>query len=135
MEVPVVDVLVIDPNEDSRSICASMLKFAGMTVRCADSATNAFVMAAQGCPDMVIVDLNVPPDGAASFLRHIRDEIGCGEVPALWITSNQFAVQDFAATRAIGADRLMIKPVRPADLVAMVRRMASGGDTAHDFTI
>ncbi len=74
----------------------------------------------QDCPDIFLIDLNLPRRSGADILARIRQGGRCAEVPVIVITSSD-SPQDRARARELGASYYFRKP---ADLE---RFMAIGG--------
>ena len=75
---------------------------------------------AESCPDLFMVDLNLPRRSGDEILARIRKGARCANVPVIVITSSD-SPQDRARTRELGASFYFRKP---ADLE---RFMAIGG--------
>ena len=80
---------------------------------------------AESCPDLFMVDLNLPRRSGDEILAKIRQGARCANVPVIVITSSD-SPQDRARTRELGASFYFRKP---ADLE---RFMAIGG-IVRDF--
>jgi chemotaxis family two-component system response regulator Rcp1 len=74
----------------------------------------------QDCPDLFLVDLNLPRRPGDEILARIRQSSRCGHVPVIVITSSD-SPQDRARARELGASFYFRKP---ADLE---RFMSIGG--------
>jgi two-component system, chemotaxis family, response regulator Rcp1 len=74
----------------------------------------------QTCPDLFLIDLNLPRRSGDEILAHIRQSSRCARVPAIVITSSD-SPQDRARARELGASFYFRKP---ADLEKF---MAIGG--------
>jgi chemotaxis family two-component system response regulator Rcp1 len=74
----------------------------------------------QSCPDLFLIDLNLPRRSGDEILAQLRRSHRCGQVPAIVITSSD-SPQDRARASELGASFYFRKP---ADLE---RFMAIGG--------
>jgi CheY-like chemotaxis protein len=74
----------------------------------------------QSCPNLFLIDLNLPRRSGDEILAHLRKSSRCSKVPAIVITSSD-SPQDRARVRELGASYYFRKP---ADLE---RFMAIGG--------
>ena len=79
----------------------------------------------QTCPDLFLVDLNLPKRPGDEILAHIRDSNRCSDVPVIVITSSD-SPQDRARARELGASFYFRKPT---DL----ERFMSIGQIVRDF--
>jgi CheY-like chemotaxis protein len=61
------------------------------------------------CPDLFLIDLNLPRRSGDEILEHIRHSKRCAQVPAIVITSSD-SPQDRARARQLGASFFFRKP-------------------------
>jgi CheY-like chemotaxis protein len=61
------------------------------------------------CPQLVILDLNLPRRSGADVLRKIRASPRCGDVPVVILTSSENQFDRDEAAR-LGATRFLVKP-------------------------
>lgn len=80
--------------------------------------------AAEMCPDLFLIDLNLPRRSGDEILAQIRQSSRCAHVPAIVITSSD-SPRDRARARDLGASFYFHKP---ADLEKF---MAIGGIVRH----
>jgi CheY-like chemotaxis protein len=64
---------------------------------------------AASCPQLVLLDLNLPRVSGMEVLRRLRQSLRCGEVPVIIVTSSD-APNDRAETASLGASRYFLKP-------------------------
>ena len=70
------------------------------------------------CPDLVILDLNLPRKSGREVLAAIRSSKKCSQIPIAILTSSD-SKQDREETAALGASRYLRKPSRLADFIAL----------------
>ena len=61
------------------------------------------------CPDIILLDLNLPKVDGAQVLAELRNSPECSETPVVVITSSD-APKDRERVSALGADRYFKKP-------------------------
>lgn len=61
------------------------------------------------CPQLVLLDLNLPRTSGAEVLRRIRNSPRCGDIPVIIVTSSD-APNDRAEAVSLGASRYFLKP-------------------------
>jgi CheY-like chemotaxis protein len=61
------------------------------------------------CPQLVLLDLNLPRVGGTEVLRRLRQSIRCAKVQVIIVTSSD-APNDRAETASLGASRYFLKP-------------------------
>jgi signal transduction histidine kinase/CheY-like chemotaxis protein len=119
-------VLVVDDNEDTRTLLATMLEAHGATVWTAASVAEARVALADRLPDVLVTDLAMPVEdgfGLLEYCRHHADPRLQG-LPILALTA--YGGQQ-AAERVVAAgfDAYLAKPVEPVEVGRVVRDLAT----------
>jgi two-component system, chemotaxis family, response regulator Rcp1 len=70
------------------------------------------------CPDLVILDLNLPKLPGREVLRYIRASSKCMHVPVVVLTSSD-AIQDREDAAFLGASRYIRKPLRLREFLSV----------------
>ncbi len=110
--------LVVDDNRNNRRILARLLRSWGMRVRTAESAAAALEqLAADGLPDLALLDMQMPGMDGGSLARRIRRDWPDSQLPMLLLTSlgaeeSRVEDVDFAA--------VLTKPPKLAQLFGAV---------------
>jgi two-component system, chemotaxis family, response regulator Rcp1 len=68
------------------------------------------------CPDLIILDLNLPKRPGRDVLQFIRTSIRCSQVPVL-VLSSSGAQKDKDEAAELGASRYIQKPIRLDDFI------------------
>lgn len=118
-------VLVVDDNEDTRQVLATVLEAHGAAVVTAASVADARAALAAALPDVLITDLAMPVEdgfGLLDYCRHHSDaRLQALPILALTAYGGQQA-QDRVI--AAGFDAYLAKPVEPVDVGRIVRDLA-----------
>lgn len=119
-------VLVVDDNEDTRTVLAMMLEAHGATVWTAASVAEARTALGDRLPDVLVTDLAMPVEdgfGLLAYCRHHADA-RLQALPILALTA--YGGQE-AADRVVAAgfDAYLTKPVEPFEVGRVVRELAS----------
>jgi signal transduction histidine kinase len=120
-----VRVLVVEDDGDSRELIGGVLARGGAEVRTATGADEALVTLADWRADVIVTDIGMPADDGYALLRRVRalpDAQG-GGVPIVALTAHG-GPEDGARLLAAGFQVHVPKPVEPAELVALVARVA-----------
>lgn len=124
-------VLVVEDYADSRFMLGRLLEMSGYRVLEAADGREAVNIAERECPDVVLMDLQMPVlDGftATSLIRRI--ESIC-HVPVIAVSAQ--SKEDFvAAARRVGCDYFVPKPV-DVDLLLELVRECTEGDGARVY--
>ena len=79
-------------------------------------------IAKAGPPDLVLTDIMLPYHNGFELIRQIREREGWSDVPIVALTSKS-QEKDIVRALGEGADDYVIKPFRPEELLARVRRL------------
>ncbi|HEX8187300.1 MAG TPA: response regulator [Pyrinomonadaceae bacterium] len=129
--MPIKTVLVVEDYADSRFMMGRLLEMSGYRVLEAADGREAVDTAERECPDVVLMDLQMPVlDGftATSLIRRI--ESTC-RVPVIAVSAQ--STEDFvSAARRVGCDHFVAKPVDFDLLLGLVRECTEeGGGRVH----
>jgi DNA-binding NarL/FixJ family response regulator len=95
----------------------------------ADDTRSAFDMSVQLSPDIILMDLSLPAPGGIETTQRIKRELPSAGIIVLAVSEDEDAL--FDAIKA-GAAAFILKDVAPDDLVAIIRRVASGEYLIND---
>ena len=118
-------VLLVDDHTLFRKGLAELLEQRG-TITVAGIAGNgddALRLLAETRPDVIISDLNMPPNGGLSMLRQLVADGWTGPVLILTVSD---AEEDLAAAMQAGAKGYLLKDMEPEDVVDAVQRAVRG---------
>jgi len=118
-------VLVADDSADTRSVLRRTLGRRGYRVIEAADGREAVEVALRECPDLILMDLNMPVmDGLAATerIRELRER--CGDMAIVAVTAFDTYGMKEAATEA-GCDAYLLKPLALDELEAVVERLLS----------
>lgn len=106
--------LVVDDATTVRLFHRAVLERLGFGVAEAINGVEALERAlADGAPDLMLIDVNMPLLDGYAFLRAARAEPTLAATPAIMISTERQA-GDAAAAYAAGANLFLVKPVAPA---------------------
>jgi CheY-like chemotaxis protein len=115
-------VLVADDNEVAQRLCKRVLEKAGYTVLIAGDGLQAVDVAMKDRPSMILMDVAMPGIDGLEAMRRIK-----GEMPSMpiVIASAHSMASDRERFLAAGADNVLSKPFRLADLISIVDQLAT----------
>jgi DNA-binding response OmpR family regulator len=119
-------VLVVEDERKLRDFVRSYLERAGFTVLSTGSGAEAIVMAADGAPDLVVLDLGLPDVPGETVARELRT---ASAVPILMLTARS-TEEDRIRGLELGADDYVTKPFSPRELVLRVQAILRRGGPA-----
>ncbi|WP_181905469.1 hybrid sensor histidine kinase/response regulator [Aestuariispira insulae] len=127
-----IHVLVAEDSVSNQAVARLLLEKAGYKVSLADNGLEA-LKAVQSLPfDLVLMDAQMPEMDGLTATRLIRESEATGQhIPIVAMTAN---VMDNFKPKCIdaGMDDFLTKPVKPAELRAMVHRWTSGRKNGTD---
>lgn len=119
-------VLVVDDYDDGRLMLKRRLELKGFRVREASNGEEAVEWVRRECPDLILMDLNMPRMDGLTAARKIREckEL-CAGVPLVAVTAYHTYGMKEAAEEA-GCDAYVAKPIDEAQFDRTLRRLLPG---------
>jgi CheY-like chemotaxis protein len=123
-----VKVLVVDNDEDARSVLLQVLEREGSEAYGAGSATEAMTLLRAVKPHVLISDLAMPDEDGFDLIRKVRASPSdvAAAIPAVAL-SGYASDEDRARALQAGFQRHLPKPVDPNQLARVVVSLASRG--------
>ena len=115
-------VLVADDNDVAQRLCKRVLEKASYTVIIATDGLQAVEVALAQRPSMILMDVAMPGIDGLEAMRRIKAELP--RMPIVIASAHSMA-SDTDRFLAAGADKVLSKPFRLADLVAIVAKIAA----------
>jgi len=115
-------VLVADDNDVAQRLCKRVLEKAGYTVLLAGDGLQAVEVALSQNPAMILMDVAMPGIDGIEAMRRIK---AAKPTQPIVIASAHSMASDRERFLAAGADDVLSKPFRLADLVAIVGKLTA----------
>jgi CheY-like chemotaxis protein len=115
-------VLVADDNDVAQRLCRRVLEKAGYTVLIAADGLQAVEVALSQRPAMILMDVAMPGIDGIEAMKRIKAAIP--DQPIVIASAHSMA-SDRERFLAAGADDILSKPFRLADLVAIVAKLTA----------
>jgi CheY-like chemotaxis protein len=103
-------VMVVDDNEDLREMLRFMVERLDYVVVEAENGREAIEIASRRCPDLILMDLNMPVMDGIAATRLLRQIDYMSDVPIVAISANRREQSQDAAIAA-GCNEYLTKPV------------------------
>ena len=113
-------VLVVDDEEQNRSLLRDPLEARGYTVTEAESGLQALKEIAKNPPDAILLDLMMPKMDGFEVCRRLRANAATAHIPILMVTALSERKERIMGIAA-GANDFLIKPVDIHDVILRVR--------------
>ena len=114
-------VLVADDNEVAQRLCKRVLEKAGYPVLIAADGLQAVELALAQRPETILMDVAMPGIDGLEAMRRIKAEM---PTMPIVIASAHSMSSDRDRFLAAGADNVLSKPFRLADLISIVENLA-----------
>lgn len=116
-----ITVLVIDDQDDVRTVAVAFLEDAGYAVRDAPSGAEGLLALENGPVSLALVDHGMAGMSGLEFVRQARRR--WPDLPVIYLTGH---AEPLESEGVGGNDRILTKPYTPDDLLAAVRRALNG---------
>ncbi len=114
-------VLIVDDDPDLLQLLADGLELLGhFSVVQAKNGEQALEQYFQVRPDCMVIDVKMPGLDGYRLVQALRGDADSAATPLILLTALAQEKQQFAGL-ALGADRYLVKPVPPYELVAAVQ--------------
>jgi two-component system chemotaxis response regulator CheY len=124
-------ILVVDPDEDTRSLYGEWFRTSGCDVVEAADGREALAEALARPPALVITETRLPFIDGHALCEILRVDGLTSGVPILVVTSDARAAE-LTRVRTAGATAVLIKPVTPEQMLAETRRLLIDGSASHE---
>jgi len=118
-------ILVVDDQDDERTIQRAMLTHLGYAVREAADGAAAIAAATADPPDLVVLDVAMPRMDGFAVCRALRADPRTAGIPVLFFTASVVGDMEGPAREA-GGQGVLEKPVDPRRVAAEVGRILGG---------
>jgi PAS domain S-box-containing protein len=113
-------VLVVDDRPTDRELLATVLGYAGYTVRQAANGQEALTSARAEPPDLIITDILMPAMDGYEFVRELRNEPSGAQIPVIFCTATYGTDEIRRLADACGVSHIVVKPLEPEELIRIV---------------
>jgi two-component system OmpR family response regulator len=111
---------VVEDEPTIRELLAASLRFAGFSVTSAATGEQAVAAVARERPDLILLDVMLPGMDGFTVVGRLRDDLGAGDVPILFLTARDTAA-DKVKGLTLGGDDYVTKPFDLEELIARIR--------------
>ena len=133
MPSPVLRVLVVDPDEDTRRIITLVFQHLGHRAMAVATGTEGLRLGVLHRPDAIVTELGVPPQGGERLLASFRADARTRPIPIIAYTARA-ALQDRDWLIACGFDDVVLKPCEPRALAVIVEHVVTRSDDRAMFS-
>jgi two-component system cell cycle response regulator DivK len=120
-------ILIVEDQDDNRTILRDLLSAAGYTLIEAGTGEEGVKLAERERPDLILMDIQLPVLDGYEATRRIKSNAALRPIPIIAVTSYALSGDETKA-RGAGCDAYVAKPFSPRQLLAKVRELLSSGD-------
>ncbi|HZD55208.1 MAG TPA: response regulator [Anaerolineales bacterium] len=113
-------ILIAEDERDIRDLITFTLRFAGYEVIAATNGQEAFELAGQEMPDLVLMDVRMPRMTGYEACKRIKSEENTRRIPVVFLSAKGQEAEVNAGMEA-GAEEYILKPFSPDELTEQVR--------------
>jgi DNA-binding response OmpR family regulator len=119
-------VLVVEDNEQSATLIRHCLEQDGFDVHQVADGRQALAVIAGGMrpPALVTLDIDLPHARGEDLMMQIKTTPGWEDVPVIMVTATPKSADTAWAVRT-GAQAYLVKPFKPAELLAAARKLTA----------
>ncbi len=113
-------VLLVEDNEDNRTVYRTILEHYGYQVVEARNGEDGIRMAREQHPDLILMDISIPVIDGWEATRVLKGDESTSGIPIIALTAHALAT-DRAKAEEVGCDGYLAKPCEPRRVVAEVQ--------------
>jgi twitching motility two-component system response regulator PilH len=117
--MPIKTILVVDDSPTDRQHLTDLLAKNGYKVSAAASAEEAIAKVKQAKPDLVLMDVVMPGENGFQATRALSTDEATKHIPIIICTTKGQETDRVWGLRQ-GAKDYIVKPIKPADLLAKI---------------
>jgi CheY-like chemotaxis protein len=115
-------ILVVDDHNDTRRPLVKLLQLEGYTAFGAANAFEALALSNQHDPDLILLDVMIPPMDGLTFLMRVREDVKGRETPVI-IVSGLSDPQTIKRAKELGVREHLVKTqFSPQELLEAIKR-------------
>lgn len=124
-------ILLVEDNDDSRAIYATMLEHHGYEVVQASRGDEALEIIGEMRPDVILLDIAIPGVDGWTVAERLKADEETASICIIAVTAHALS-EDRDRAHEIGCDAYLAKPVRPRRILEEIRRFTENGREAGD---
>jgi two-component system cell cycle response regulator len=110
-------ILVVDDLQSNRDFARAVLEAFGYEVLDASGAREGLEIAIQQQPDLILSDVWMQEGSGYEFIQAVKADPRLARIPFAFITSTKLEEEDRAKALSLGAQRYLVRPIEPQDLL------------------
>lgn len=126
-------ILVVDDDEDVVAYIVAVLVDHGYRAEGVATGDEALRRAREDRPDLICLDISMPPPSGVRVYRELREDPELREIPVVMVTGVMKQFESFISSRrqVPPPDGYLSKPFEVEELLATIKRLISPAATTH----
>lgn len=120
-----ITILIVDDSPTEVHIFKKILEKQGYTTTTASEGQEAVDLAIATQPDLILMDVVMPGLNGFQATRKLRNNESTANIPVIMVTTKDQQT-DISWGKRQGANEYMVKPVKPAELIATIKGLLNG---------
>ena len=112
-------ILVVDDEVHIVHVVAIKLRNNGYEVITAENGAQAYELACEEKPDIVVTDLQMPIMSGFEFVQKLRENEETKDTPVIMLTAREFDIED-KQKQSLNISELLSKPFSPKELLRII---------------
>ena len=117
-------ILAVDDTKENLYLLESILKGGGHEVVTAGNGEEALVVLEQGKVDLIISDILMPKMDGFQLCLKCKSDPRFNALPFILCTSSYTEAKDESFAASLGADKFLVRPTEPAELLRLINEVA-----------
>lgn len=121
--------LLVDDEFHIVQVMAIKLRNNGFTVLTAENGQQAYTMACESKPDIVVTDFQMPVMSGLELIEKLRQTPETAHIPVIMLTARGFAIED-EQQKQLRVSACLSKPFSPREVLQTVEEVLQQAVTA-----
>ena len=120
-------ILVVDDLPANRDLARAILEAYGHEVLDASGGCQGLEIAIEQRPDLILSDVCMQDGSGYDLIQAVKADARLATIPFIFITSTKLEEEDRAKGLSLGAQRYLIRPLEPQDLLSEIESCLQEG--------
>jgi two-component system, cell cycle response regulator len=119
-------ILVVDNSAVNIELVRSIFEPFGYEIMAAQNIHEGLRLAHERQPDLILSDVHMPGGDGFDFIREVKADPQLSSIPFLFLSSTVWRDKDRVEGLTLGAQKFIIRPLEPQDLLREVEACLKG---------
>jgi signal transduction histidine kinase len=114
-------ILVVEDDNDSRTMLTALLGGNGHSVEEASDGEEAWKILEESPPDLIVTDILMPKMDGFSLCRKVKNDLALEKIPVIFYTATYVSKEDEELALSLGGTLFIVKPEEPDVLLQKIQ--------------